>query len=382
MRPGPPNRSRALGGVGARDGVRLPVRLDDPAAAQLDIDVPCHRPRRHVHPPSCTLTARRHLQVTTGQVNELAATDDDLVRVLDEVDPLTQAEIPDVSVGAPSRAASPVEWSDAGCLGARAAPGGRHVSVAFRGWARWLAGGSMDGRAPGDRPILVRVDRVPEIAAALDSASIRRDRPVLVLVGGAGGMDDSHMRLLEVVLRDVVVPVVAERAAVVVDGGTDSGVMRAIGRARSTTGAEFPLVGVAARGTVVAPGGAPAIGGAARLEAHHTHVVLVPGTTWGDESPWLAEVADVVAGVAPSVTVLFNGGEISYDDVSRSLEKGRPVVVLAGTGRTADTIAAAATGCEGDPRAQRIAESELIRVVPIEDVAAVRAAVAGALSPH
>jgi TRPM family ion channel len=238
----------------------------------------------------------------------------------------------------------------------------------------------MGGRDSGDWPVLVRVERVPEIAAALDSASIRRDRPVVVLVGGAGGVDDSYMRPLEVVLRDVVVPVVTEHAAVVVDGGTDFGVMRAIGRVRSATGGGFVLVGVAARGTVVESASASAIKGAARLEAHHTHVVLVPGTSWGDESPWLDQVADVVAGSAPSVTVLFNGGEISYDDVSRSLDNGRPVVVLAGTGRTADAIAAAAAGCEGDPRARRIAGSELIRVVPIEDVAAVRAALGGALS--
>ena len=238
----------------------------------------------------------------------------------------------------------------------------------------------MDEPEPADRPSLIRVDHVSQIAEVLDSTAIPRDRPVLVLVGGAGGLNDRHLQLLEVVLRDALLPVVVEHAAVVLDGGTDSGVMRAIGRARSATGAVFPLVGVAVRETVVLPGTTPLFDDAAQLDAHHTHVILVPGRTWGDESPWLAGIADVVAGPRPSVTVLVNGGEIAYDDVFHSLARGRPVIVLAGTGRTADAIAAAAHGREGDPRAQLIAESELTGVVPITDLAAIGAAVAGALS--
>ena len=42
------------------------------------------------------------------------------------------------------------------------------------------------------------------------------------------------------VLRDEVVPVAQRRDAVVIDGGTDSGVMQLIGRARSALGARFP----------------------------------------------------------------------------------------------------------------------------------------------
>ena len=55
------------------------------------------------------------------------------------------------------------------------------------------------------------------------------------------------------VLRDEVVPVAERRDAVVIDGGTDSGVMQLIGRARSALGGRFPLIGVAAEGTVLVP---------------------------------------------------------------------------------------------------------------------------------
>jgi len=64
------------------------------------------------------------------------------------------------------------------------------------------------------------------------------------------------------------------------------------------------------------------------------------------------------------------GGEITYDDVVRSLERHRPVVVLAGTGRTADAIAAATSRNSEDLRARQIAGSPLTRVVNIDDGAA------------
>jgi hypothetical protein len=208
------------------------------------------------------------------------------------------------------------------------------------------------------RPALVRVDRLPALPAALDAAGLPRGCPVLVLVGGAGGMADHHLETVRFALRDGVLPALDERGAAVVDGGTDSGVMRVIGRVRA-----------AAAGP-----------DAAEIETHHTHVVLVPGTEWGDEAPWLAEVADVIAAGRPSVTVLVNGGEIAYDDTFGSLARRRPVVVLAGTGRTADAIAAARGGGDADARAVRIAGSELTRIVPVEDVAGIRAAVTAALA--
>lgn len=239
----------------------------------------------------------------------------------------------------------------------------------------------MGEQGAGDRrPSVVRVGRESEIAAALVSVAIQPGRPVLVLVGGADGMSDEHLRLMNVVLRDAVLPVVDERAALVVDGGTDSGVMRVIGQARSASGGGFPLVGVAAEETVRLPGERPTRENTVELEVHHTHVLLVPGANWGDEARWLAAVAGVVAGALPSVTVLVNGGEVAYDDVSGSLARGRPVVVLAGTGRTADAIAGAAAGRDCDSRAVAIAGSELTSVVQVEDVAAIRTAIETALS--
>lgn len=193
-----------------------------------------------------------------------------------------------------------------------------------------------------DNDRTVRVAEVADLRSALERLGVRRDRPVLVLVGGAGGMTLGHMDLFRDLLADLL-PVLVDRGVAVVDGGTDSGVMKVMGGLKG----ELTLVGVAAEGTL----------GDVSLENNHVHV-LVPGSEWGDESPWIAEVASVIAGMWPSVTLLVNGGEIAYSDVAESIERQRTVFVLEGTGRTADAIAAAS----GD-RAASVASSPFTQVV-------------------
>ena len=115
--------------------------------------------------------------------------------------------------------------------------------------------------------------------------------------------------------------------------------MRLVGKARAAAQATFPLVGVAAEGTVVIPGGVPAREDAYPLEPNHSHFVLVPGSEWGDEVPWLGRVAEALAGSAPTATVLVNGGDVARRDVDASVQAGRAVVVVAGSGRAADELA-------------------------------------------
>jgi hypothetical protein len=235
------------------------------------------------------------------------------------------------------------------------------------------------GSAGPMRTSLIRVTRFGDIASALEAHQLRRGRPVLVLVGGADAMDPSVLTPLDQLLRTVVLPLLDREGATALDGGTDSGVMRAIGRARTEAEHRFPLIGVAAEGTVAVPDTPATDPGRVELEPNHTHVVLVPGSTWGDESPWLSEVADVLADGAPSVTMVVNGGEITFGDTLASVDRGRPVVVLAGTGRTADQIAAARAGRAADPRAAAIAAAPLTHVVSVSDAGAVADALGASL---
>jgi hypothetical protein len=216
------------------------------------------------------------------------------------------------------------------------------------------------------------------VAVALATAGVPLPAPVAVLVGGAGGMGAAERQRSRALIGGVLVPFAQAHGVCIVDGGTDAGVMSIAGAARAACGAHGPHVGVAAAGTVVLPGD-PAAGsatdptGRAAVEPHHTHLVVVPGERWGDEVPWLSAVASALAGGCPSVTVLANGGDIAYADVRASLDAGRPVLVLAGTGRTADDLAG------GGEQADPVATDPLVEVV--EDAAAFEAALRRLLAP-
>ena len=111
-------------------------------------------------------------------------------------------------------------------------------------------------------------------------------------------------------------------------------------------------------------------------------MILVPGQTWGDESPWLSLVATAIADGQPSVTLVVNGGQITYDDIEHSLQADRPVIILAGTGRAADTIAAAARGDTEDPKAARAAAAPGTQIVSLDDPQALYAAIESILAPR
>lgn len=215
-----------------------------------------------------------------------------------------------------------------------------------------------------------------DLRSVLLGAGLELGRPTLVCIGGADGMTAEVESEVADLLRRYVLPALDEWEAVVVDGGTDSGLMRSIGLAHDMSGAHLSLVGVAARGTVFGDGSSGA-GHGATLEPHHTHILLVPGDKWGDESPWLSAVAAAIAGDAPSATMLVNGGAITVDDAERSLTAERPLLVLAGSGRAADDIAG---GAPTSGRTQRIADHDRTEVVHLSDGPAVVRALASLLA--
>ncbi|WP_270888837.1 hypothetical protein [Pedococcus sp. 5OH_020] len=227
----------------------------------------------------------------------------------------------------------------------------------------------------------VRVQQPDSLPAALALAGLGPPRPVVVVVGGASGLGDANLERLAPLFADGLVPALERAGAIAVDGGTNAGVMRLLGEARLAQSRSFPLVGVTAEGTVRLPGDAQAKRDASDLEPHHSHFILVPGAEWGDESVWIALTATHLANGSPSMTVLVNGGDIAYADALRSVQAGRPLVVVAGTGRAADEIAAAIQGEPADQRAEAIAASDLVTTVAADDPWMLLRAVTTALAP-
>lgn len=182
------------------------------------------------------------------------------------------------------------------------------------------------------------------------------DRPVIVLIGGHILPEHANVTLQAI---DVIAKVAEVLDAAIICGGTEIGVMSAIGKARGRNGYQFPLIGISPEGIVTWPEGprsgtAPLSGNEReQLESHHSHFILVPGNQFGDETKWIVRAATMIAGQRnKAVTVLANGGKVSQMDVEEGLHADRPLIVLAGTGRLADEIAS------------HPIKSNLIKVVP------------------
>lgn len=211
----------------------------------------------------------------------------------------------------------------------------------------------------------IQVNSFVDLSEALPEIDLHKRRPTLVLVGGASGIGDADKDRLQKLFTEEIAPLAQELGVAVVDGGTDAGIMRFMGQARTQRGGTFPLIGVAALGTVILPDAPAPSADAAPLEPNHTHFILVPGLNWGDESPWIAQIASVLSQGFSSVTIVVNGGEITFRDVSYSVEADRPVVTLDGTGRTADKLAAALRGEATDSRAKQLAASGKMQAIAL-----------------
>src|SRR5438552_7998438 len=137
---------------------------------------------------------------------------------------------------------------------------------------------------------VIRLHYVEELPFALQELGIQHPRPTLVLIGGASGIDSDELAHLHRLFIEVLAPLAEAYDVAVVDGGTDVGVMQLIGQAHYEIDAKFPLIGVAAIGTIALSENALDRPDNELLEPHHSHFVLIPGASWGNESHWIAEI--------------------------------------------------------------------------------------------
>jgi hypothetical protein len=189
---------------------------------------------------------------------------------------------------------------------------------------------------------VVRAPHDAGYAALLQVLGLPPPQALLLLLGGAGNMTRPLQEALFPLLRDGIAPTAAEVGAWIMDGGTRAGVMAMIGRAVAEQKHRPPLVGIVPEGRVAYPH-APAgrtRGEKARLEPHHSHFVLVEGSEWGDETTTMYGLAKELAQHVPVVTVLINGGSLAKQEVLQSVQLGWPLVIITGSGRLADEIAA------------------------------------------
>ena len=168
-------------------------------------------------------------------------------------------------------------------------------------------------------------------------------RPVLLVIGGAESLDPAVETRLERLFERGAVRAAGETGATLLDGGTESGVMAALGRAAATSDASALYVGVAPAGKVTFPGDErPMPDSATKLEPNHSHFVLASSDEWGGETSLLFEILDGLAGTEPVVAILAGGGSGALDEVRLAADRGIRIVAIEGTGGLADALAAAA----------------------------------------
>jgi hypothetical protein len=167
--------------------------------------------------------------------------------------------------------------------------------------------------------------------------------PAIFISGGASYMtDEDKARTTE--MMGVVADFAERHGAVVIDGGTDAGVMQIIGGARRQHNYTFPLIGVCPIGKVSYPG-FENLNHEANLEDSHSHFVLVLGNEWGDETNLLIRLTYTISGKGsqPAIGILINGGRIAQNEVYLATTKDLrlPMIVVEGSGRFADELATA-----------------------------------------
>lgn len=215
---------------------------------------------------------------------------------------------------------------------------------------------------------VLTVETQDNLTMAVEELGLPTSRRCLVVIGGASKIGQRDFERLEFLFTEVLAPLAQKLNMVVIDGGTDAGVMRLMGNARTHIKGTFPLVGVAPKGLVSLPNQPCNHPDVTPIEPQHTHCLLIPGSNWGDESPWIARLASVIARDSPSVTVLVNGGGVTWKDAACSIGENRPIVIISGSGRTADIIAAAMRGESiEDERAMPLVASGLLQAVDMAD---------------
>jgi len=178
----------------------------------------------------------------------------------------------------------------------------------------------------------------PEILQAL---TIQEAKALIIVIGGAKNLDNSRKDTLYPLFSNGIASTASEIGALIIDGGTQAGVMELMGQGVAEQEHQSVLLGVAPEDKVtyqsqLADGTSD---GKTHLDPNHSHFVLVKGGKWGDETATMFGLARELAQHAPVVTVLAGGRDIAKQEMLQSVRQGWPVIVITGSGELADDVA-------------------------------------------
>ena len=217
-----------------------------------------------------------------------------------------------------------------------------------------------------NRAKLVTALRGTPMDGLIESLGISQPKNLILIIGGADKLDEKLTSRLTQLFSRGIARAAADAEAVIIDGGTQAGVMQIMGQSIVDRGRKSSLLGVAPAGKVTYPGAPPIAGNdSAPLDPNHSHFVLVDGNEWGSETETLFEIA---AGFnVPVLAILVNGGAIAKDELLQSVRRNWPVIVVGGSGRLADDVAGLKKEPSEieDPTLAEIVEEGDLRIFPI-----------------
>jgi hypothetical protein len=223
----------------------------------------------------------------------------------------------------------------------------------------------------GNHAVVVTVPCDTDPQSILKALDLAPPNALVIVLGGAKGLDDSRKTRLVELFSDAIAPAAAELDALIIDGGTQSGVMAMVGEAVARCGRGCQLLGIAPAGKVTYPGGPSEAGIAdgASLEPNHSHFVLVESNEWGGETGKMLELARAFN--APILAILVNGGAIAADEALQSVRNGWQLLVVEGSGRFADELSAAVRDGQFAKSAEvsEIARSGHVALFHVDDAA-------------
>ena len=191
----------------------------------------------------------------------------------------------------------------------------------------------------GHRAQLVTPPAGATAADILNVLSIEQPKALIMIFGGAASLGEAPKSRLVQLFSGGIARAAADTGALIIDGGTQAGVMQMIGEGRAVWGGHAPLIGVCPEALVTWPDG-PAGEDLVPLEPNHTHFVLTDGDHWGAETETMFALATALSEGVPSVSVLANGGLIARDEVLHNVRQRREIIVIADSGRLADELTA------------------------------------------
>lgn len=216
--------------------------------------------------------------------------------------------------------------------------------------------------AAGGTAVEIETPPTEDGTALTRALGLPPSRGTLIVNGSTASTEAGRGDLAEV-MAAVAAVAVADRLTVVT-GATDAGIFSMLGS--EMVAATAPLVGVAPLGLVTWSDCGAGSSGGEPLEGHHSHFVLVEGTEWGVETGTMLALAEALGRSAPSAAVLCGGGDGARVEVLGHVRAGRPVVVLAGSGRLADALAAALDGTvPADESLSEVIEKGHLLVCPL-----------------